>query len=105
MVPLLEREGYQDLCLFPGVTLATLCWGFGTQESLISSRLVLPCLVECCSGTDSPFSLLEEFFRLLEKGIMNARVFLGIGIWVIFDVLCQDFFEICSRQGILNHYL
>lgn len=74
-VPLMEHEDYQDLCLFPGVAVATLCWGFGTQESLISSRLVLPCLVECCSGTDSLFSLLEGCVGLLEKGIMNAKVF------------------------------
>jgi hypothetical protein len=55
--------------------------------------LDLPCLVECCSSTDSLSSLLEGCVGLLEKSIMNARGPLGIGIWVIFDVLCQDFLK------------
>ena len=40
-VPFLELEGFlRTVSFFPCVTVATLCWMFGNQQSLVFSRLM-----------------------------------------------------------------
>ena len=46
-VPFLELQGFlRTVSFFPCVTVATLCWMFGNQQSLVFSRLMrIHCLV------------------------------------------------------------
>ncbi len=48
-VPFLEQEGFSTTVSFiPCVTVATLCWVFGNQQSLVFSRLMR---IHCCGSS------------------------------------------------------
>ncbi len=67
-VTFLEQEGLsRTVSLFPCVTVATLCWMFGNQQSLVFSHLMR---IHCCGG-----SLFHDFIL----GNILMRVSLRVG--------------------------
>ena len=74
MFLLLEQVGFsRTVSLFPGVTVATLCWGFGNQQSLTFS-----CLRRMYNCGGSPFHVLKlwKYSSHVRKNLVTWVFFL-----------------------------
>ena len=105
--PFLEQEGFSRTVSFiPCVTVATLCWMFGNQQSLVFSHLMR---IHCCGSSLFHVFILGNILmwvsqRLYSSTLLYCTKFVVLPFTSLSEkgVLCQSGFDYISDSYIFH---